>query len=392
MSHVPVTDPELPRHARTFTSEVVAAEQLTARSSTLSYFAHSVAKQLGTTSSELQQHLADGPYLSSLMETPLGNAAVVVLPMTFVEMIQDPDLTVRYGQAALELSLGMGARHVSLAGLLASALRYGELLKTQDGVLTTGHATTAASILKTVEAVLLTCGRNWRAESVAVLGAGSIGKASTSALLALLGLPGSLVLADLVAKQNETMRFAEELRARHPGLEVSFADATRRPDSPLYRATFIIGCTSTPYVLQVEDLRPGAIVVDDSVPHCFNVERAFSRVAESADLVLANGGTLRFASEFDSHAFAPRLLHSRLGWDAGTRQVSDITSCTLSPLLMTHEPDLPATIGQGASAADVLANYRGLDRFSITAPPIRCAGRSPSPAYLTRFAERFGSR
>lgn len=392
MSYMPTTSINVNDYARTFTPDVVARERLNARSVTLAYFGHNLARQLGKTPAELRRDLQDLPYLSFLKETPLGNAAVVTLPMTLTEMIRDPELARRYGRAALELAAGMGAGHVSLGAFLPSALRDGQLLGAQDGVLTAHHATTAAAILKTVEAVLLACDRTWRSERVALLGAaGLLGKATLSASLARLGRPRNLVLADLRAKQDETLRFAAEIRVDHPDLDVSCIHLTHRQDGPLYGATLVISFINTPNALRVEDLQPGTMVVDDSVPHCFDVERAFTRIGSSGDLVLARGGTLRFASEYASHAFAPPLFHTRLGWEVGVQWIKDITSCTLSPLLVAQEPSLSATAGQDATAPTVLAHYRVLDRHSITAPLI-CSRRSPSPAYLAEFARRFGAR
>ncbi|MGW3950437.1 hypothetical protein ACWEKM_05635 [Streptomyces sp. NPDC004752] len=341
-------------------------------------------------SEALHQRLGNSPFLHALRATPLGTAAVIIIPFSYRDMVRQAQRGASYARTAVDMAFAMGAECVSLAGLLASALDYGENLGLPQDRLTTGHATTAASILKTVEAVLASVGRAWRTESVAVLGVGSIGHATIAAALAQFGTPRRLILSDLVSKEAEVRELSLRLQTDHPGLEASFVDAAGEENELLYRSSLVIGCTSTPNVLRADRLRPGCIVVDDSVPHCFDVERALVRAAEKRDVVLANGGIVRFREPFRTTQYAPPLFHDELGWAAGVSHESDLTSCALSPLLMSHDPALPATLGKGASISAVSANSRAFDRFSLTAPPVRCAGRSPSAAYLAQFAERFG--
>lgn len=365
---------------------------------TLSYFGVNVARRLGMRPEALRAELGDKPLLYSLMETPLGNLAVVTVPLTFLDMIRDRQLTVDYGQAALDMARAMGARHVSPGGLLATALDYGVLLDAPAGMLTTGHATTAASILLTVEAVLKRCGRAWTSENVGVMGVGSIGQTTIAAAVETLGLPRRLVLCDLPAKRTEITGFADGVRAAHPDLDVCFADAADAADAggqgpgPLYESSLIIGSTSTPGVLRVDLIAPGGIVVDDSVPHCFSTDQAFARAAAAGDVIFANGGIVRFPEPFPSSVYLPAVLRDGLGWPTGVHRTADITSCTLSPLLMAHDGDLPATLGKSAPVAAVRAFTAAMAAHAITAPPIRCAGRTPSQDYLDRFAQRFGGR
>lgn len=367
-----------------------AWREMEVSAATLSYFGLNVARKLGMEPKALRAKLGNKPLMYSLLETPLGNIAVVTVPLTFVDMIRDRQLVVGYGQAALDMVRAMGARHVSLSGLLASVLEYGALLDAPEGVLTTGHATTAAAILLTVEAVLTQCRRMWRSETVSVLGVGSIGQTTIAAAIEAFGLPRRLILSDLAAKRAEITGFADDLRAAHPGLSVSFADAASRGPDSVYESSLIVGSSSTPGALQVELIPPGGIVVDDSVPHCFNVGRAFARAGAAKDIIMANGGAVRFPEPFPSTVYLPALLRDGLGWPTGVSQGLDITSCTLSPLLMARHSDLPATLGKSAPVAAVQAFTAAMEAHAIAAPPIRCSGHTPSDNYQQQFAERFG--
>ena len=82
---------------------------------TLWYFGRDVAPRLKIDPGSLRARLGDRPVMSSLIETPLGNAAVVMVPMSMVEIIRDRRLAVDYCQAALDMVRSMGVRYVSQA-------------------------------------------------------------------------------------------------------------------------------------------------------------------------------------------------------------------------------------------------------------------------------------
>ena len=377
------------RYVKTLTPQAVEVGGLKSRTATVSHFGYNVARRLGMTSAELQKQFDDLPFITSMMSTHYGDVGVITIPMTYVEMVRDRAGALRYARIALECAQRMGARRVSLAGLLASATDYGAALDAPAGYVTTGHATTASAIIKTVAAALTLGRRAWPSEVVTVLGVGSIGRATISAALATLGAPRRLILADLISKEPAVRELGDLLRVDNPSLDVSFANAANMPN-PLYEASLIIGCTSTPNVLQVARLRPGCIIVDDSVPHCFDVVKAFDRIRATMDLLLANGGLLTLPRRMSVESYAPSLLHERLDWRVGLDSWDSITSCVLSPLLMELEPTLSPTLGIDVPTSSVLANLAVLEKLRITAPPALCAGRSPTGPYVTRFAERFG--
>src|SRR5437660_1521135 len=58
----------------------------------------------------------------------------------------------------------------------------------------------------------------------------------------------------------------------------------------VYRSRFIIGATNVPGVLEIDRLAAGTIVVDDSFPHCFDLDSAVSRMSSRGDVLLVDGG------------------------------------------------------------------------------------------------------
>ena len=60
-----------------------------------------------------------------------------------------------------------------------------------------------------------------------------------------------------------------------------------------YDADVFVGATNVPNVIAVEQLRPGAIVVDDSFPLCFDLAAALRRFRQSGDILFASGGSVQ---------------------------------------------------------------------------------------------------
>ena len=44
----------------------------------------------------------------------------------------------------------------------------------------------------------------------------------------------------------------------------------------VYEASFVVGATNAPDILDVDRLQPGTLIVDDSAPHCFRSDKALA--------------------------------------------------------------------------------------------------------------------
>ena len=99
--------------------------------------------------------------------------------------------------------------------------------------------------------------------------------------------------------------------------------------SCFYDATVIVGATNLPDCLDVSCINRGTIVVDDSIPHCFNVDLAKRRMAEKKDVLFTEGGMLKAKKPIKEWRFSPSSLDSlqanlpQLYWK---RDVHEITS------------------------------------------------------------------
>ncbi|MYS07223.1 hypothetical protein GTW71_12415, partial [Streptomyces sp. SID6041] len=122
------------------------------------------------------------------IDTPLGRSGFVCLPLFADELASTPDLAARTARA-VEHAASLGARSVSLAGMIPSLTAYGFGVRREtDGptAVTTGHAATAVSVVKTVHAALARTGRG------ALAGTGEPGGPGSPEDLAGLGHPHHL--------------------------------------------------------------------------------------------------------------------------------------------------------------------------------------------------------
>jgi len=85
------------------------------------------------------------------------------------------------------------------------------------------------------------------------------------------------------------------------------ASRTEIPES-FYESTLIVGATNVPEVLEISRLRPGTLIVDDSAPHCFNVEAGYARLKRDKDVLFTEGGQLEAPFALDRLSYINREL------------------------------------------------------------------------------------
>ncbi|MEV5912365.1 amino acid adenylation domain-containing protein [Streptomyces chartreusis] len=335
--------------------------------------------------------------------TPLGNSGFVALPLFADELAPAADLAARTARA-VEHAAALGARCVSLAGMIPSLTGYGyDVLRetTTGAAITTGHASTTVAVVKTVGAALTAVGRPLGEVSLAVVGCGSIGVSSLRLLLATATCPPArLLLCDLPGSAGRLQGLAAELSSSHPDMPVEVVESGRALPAAVYGADLIVTAVSgATRLLDVARLRPGAIVVDDSFPHCFDTTSALDRMDRDQDVLVVGGGLLslgttrtRLAEDLPTVASAGFALRPGI---PGT-----LASCRLESLLHAHlgapgrSPgelplihglvDLPRALAHwdAAKAAGIRpAPLHLLDR--VVGPPLRppgTAGPAPDPA------------
>jgi amino acid adenylation domain-containing protein len=341
---------------------------------------------------------AGRPVVSGLYETPLGRIGLMLLPRFDSQVYHDPeDLLGVLGQAVLDAGR-LGAQMVSLTGLLPSATRYGQTLEEalagqKAPRITTGHATTTAAVVLSVRGLLAVAGRDLTRERVGFLGLGSVGTAVLRTLLRCLPHPAEISLCDVYNKRDALHELrrevVEELDYRGP---VHVLEARGGVPAELYESSLLIGATNVPDILDVDQLAPGTLLVDDSSPHCFRVDRAVRRLHERQDVLFTEGGMLRAPRPLRQVLYVPADLEQIVptipAEAIGNYDPQHITGCVLSSLLSARQADLPPTIGLVGPQA-CLDHYQALERLGFRAA-LHCEGGTLDEAGVRDFRCRFG--
>ncbi len=314
---------------------------------------------------------AGRPRLLEELTTPLGVSGFVCLPRFADELADAGDVLASEAGAAVDLAARLGARCVSLAGMIPARTGYGlgVLRRTRSGVaVTTGHAVTVVSVVRTVEAALAATERSLAGRGLAVVGLGSIG---FSALRLLLDRterpPARLVLCDVPAAAPRLAEHATRLRADGFAGTIEVSPSTPGIAPAGYTAEVIIAATSAATEpIEVDRLAPGTIVVDDSFPPAVDTGRALERMRRDRDILVVGGGLLHVGeTERDIPGDLPPVpVDGAVLGLPGT-----IASCRLESLLWAAVPGLPLVHGL-VDDPTAAAYARALTGAGITAAPL----------------------
>ena len=316
------------------------------------------------------------PRLLETVETPLGRSGFVCVPLFADELGRDPSLVGRTARA-VSLASSLGARCVSLAGMIPSLTGYGfDVLRSVEAPtsVTTGHATTVVSVVRTVRSALDATGQDLADLDVAFVGLGSIGTSSLELLLSSAARPPRrLLLCDVRGGRPRLTELTRKLRERGLVGEVEVVESGRALPDAVYEAGLLVTAISGgAAVLDVDRLKPGAVVVDDSFPHCFDTGRALARMRERRDVLVLGGGLLHVgdtrrevAEDLPASAAAGYLAQP---WIDGT-----LASCRTESLLHASMPELPLV--HGLVTEKVAHAYaRAVERAGVTAAPLHLLG------------------
>ena len=367
----------------------------------LSYLSEDFLQRMGlSVDVALCDWFDDLPCVFGIYETYLGRIAVIGLPRLRSQLYDDQSDLVNMILEALEISHRIGGRVASLTGLIPSATTYGQAIadvisgNIHYPLVSTGHATTVSTVVLTIDRILRESGKRLAQEAVAFLGLGSIGYTTLRLLLHSLPRPKSITLCDLYSK-------GEHLRKVRDAIidELKFAGPVRIVESnsvvpkEIYDAGVIVGATNVPNVLDVEQLKPGTLIVDDSGPHCFSPEKAIQRFEARQDILFTAGGVLRLPQPMCRTLYLPQRVQSQMR-PAALEAMSkydpfNIGGCVLSGLLTARFDDLKPTLGI-VDDASCKSHYQLLQQSGFQAADLHCLGYGLSEDRVLRFRERFG--
>jgi pyochelin synthetase len=358
----------------------------------------------------------DMPMLCGFVNTNLGRIATIMIPrLDTADLYLHRERLVETIIGGIEMAARLGAKHVSLSGLLVSATDYGRAVaqavegRTDLPRLTSGHDTTSASVLLVVENLLRVSGRRMENEVLGVLGVGSVGKASMHLLLTYLPHPRKLILCDPYAATGDSARgrasgipgrikkAADEARQLGYQGDIQIIGGTSALPDEFYEATVISADTNAPDIVDVARLVPGTMLVDDSIPPCYDRDAAMARVEEKADILFGQGDMVRCDTPMQKVLGWPSLMYELAGeegvkwFEENTPDASsivDITSSVLSNIIVGQEGVTPFV---GPSDPDRChRQIEVLRENGYVGGPPQCDGLFLSEESIARFRDQFG--
>jgi len=349
----------------------------------------------------IEQWFDNLPFFSRIIETPWGRIAMLLLPRMDSELYSDIEDIVGASLDALEMAKLIGAHTVSLTGLLSSATDYGRaIVKAMDSrqlpQLTSGHATTSATVVLAIKRILQESEREIAKERVGFLGLGSIGLSSLRLMLKCLPHPVEILLCDVYKKRT----FLEDIEKEITN-ELGFGGTVRllladtEPPSDFYSATLMVGATNVPDILNITKLKPGTLIVDDSAPHCFKSESAIKRFKEHQDILFTEGGVLKSPQPLHTVIYLPyhieKGLKSKLNEDLLKGNPSEIAGCIFSSLLSSLDENLKPTVGL-VQLSESVEHYKTLISKGFQAADLHCENYVLSEEVIKHFRERFSRK
>ncbi len=338
----------------------------------------------------IEEWCGNRPTLSHIMVCPLGRIANIVLPV-LASQLYDSENLLGLIVEAIALAKGLGAKTVSLTGLIPSATQYG--LSVQNAIakstdlpcVSNGHTTTTAAVVLNIEKILQESRRSIASEHLGFLGLGSIGTTTLRLMLRCLPHPQKITLCDVYSKQehleNIRIQLQQEFHYTKP-IEI----LTSQGDVPerFYNASLIVGATNVPDLIDIEKLQPGTLIVDDSAPHCFAPYLAIERFEKKRDILFTEGGFVQ-----SPYPIAQiRSLYS----DQVLSQIEalsrfnpyQITGCILSSLLSAQYPELPP-LARPIEDTDSYPHYQWLKKSFFQGASLHCESYILEPSKIQEF-------
>lgn len=333
-------------------------------------------------------------HLSDIMDTAWGRIGVIILPCLSGNLYRDQDGLVQDVIDALYMAKQIGAKAVSLTGLIPSATAYGKavLQAIAHGSdlpsITTGHGTTSAAVVLNIARILQESGRHLEKEQVGFVGLGSIGLTTLRLMLHSLPHPQKILLCDVYAKAEFLQQVELELVSEfgfQGEIQITLAKATLPAE--IYSSTLIVGATNVPDVLDIARVQPGTLIVDDSGPHCFSVPLAIERFERQADILFTEGGVMQSPNPFKYTIHYPPQLAQRLSlteiFGDTFADSTSITGCVFSSLLSASF-GLPSTTGI-IKASETIQHYKLLSELGFEGSQLHCEGYVLAQEAIEKF-------
>jgi amino acid adenylation domain-containing protein len=348
----------------------------------------------------IEEIFEDEPVLYHRIASDEGSIGVFALPILNSELYSMPERLLEKSNNAILLAERLGAKVVSLTGLIPSATSNGKdiqaMLERDNRSIrvTTGHTTTSASVILSVDRLLNESGRDISKEAIGVLGLGSIGSTVIQLLLRVGHHPESILLCDIQNKKPYLEKLKSILLDKYDykgSVQIACANSEGLP-KVLYESSMIIGATNVADVLDIDKLLAGTLIIDDSGPHCFAKDKAVERLINQQDILFTEGGVLESPDLMSKMTFFPKQMTSafRDKYYKNFNSGPEITGCILSGLMSANHENLKPVTGE-VEIEDCVLHYETLLDMGYKGAQLHCDDFEIDPKIIEEFRMRFSS-
>ncbi|WAN70078.1 amino acid adenylation domain-containing protein [Moorena producens JHB] len=340
------------------------------------------------------------PFWAIVKQTNLGRIGIIGLPRFISDLYSNQDDAVQVTIEALEMAGRIGAKFVSLTGLIPSATDYGLAITKAVAnrhdlpKITTGHRTTGAAVVLTIKKICEQGGRDLSTEKVGFIGLGSVGMNVLPLMLKCLPHPQEITLCDVYSKLDFMEKIQQDLVQKF-GFKGKINLALSKTTVPeqIYDSTLIVGATNVADVLDIMQVKPGTLIVDDSGPHCFSVEQAIKRFQEREDILFSEGGMLRSPFPIKTTVYlAPtveKIMNKGQKAAVFNSNPFNIMGCAFSGLLSSQFEQLEPTVGI-CDGEESQLHYQILQELEFEAGDLHCEHYVLPAKSIANFRQRFG--
>jgi amino acid adenylation domain-containing protein len=352
----------------------------------LDYLPLSLLQDSDLTRNKILQDWFDNlPMWNTVTQTKWGRIAGLTLPIFEDELYSNPDKLVQMTVEALEMAGRIGAKTLSLTGLIPSATDYGRaIVKAIEGrndlpAITTGHATTRSTLILTIKKILQVSNRSLEREKVAFIGLGAVGLNSLRLMLKCLPHPESLILygvySNLELFQNFQQEIIDELGFRG-SIQIATSSSITELPSEIYDATLIIGTNNVPDIINIDRVMPKTLIINNSSSCCFSRKQAIERFEKQQDILFTEGGLLQSPHPIETVIYLPKGVKNS-PVEASYKEYfvpnnsTHIAGCVLSSLLSARFDHLEPTRGSLKIETSV-QYYQALEQLSFQGADLHC--------------------
>jgi hypothetical protein len=151
-----------------------------------------------------------------------------------------------------------------------------------------------------------------------------------------------------------------------------------------YGASLVVGTSNIPEILDVNNLMPGTMIVDDS--NSFVVDEAIKRFNEQNDILFTYGGSLKAPQPLTLLDYLPEYLDASLNQGYNPY---DIISCAFSSLLCSKYEGFSPCLGD-VDIESTYKHYQEIIQLNYQAPDLSFFSYILDENKIVSFAQRYG--